>query len=88
MVPVLETIQQDSRAMTVAHVLAVANRAASAHGTDLSQSLITITEESPPMDHMWRIHYGPRDFINRRGGDLMVIIDDRGGQVQRIVHGQ
>lgn len=84
----MEKIQQDELAMTVARVLAVANEAATAQGADPSQCLVTITEESPPLEHVWRIHYGPRDYKNRRGGDLMVLVDDRVGTVQRIIRGQ
>lgn len=87
-VPIIEMIQHDERAMKVAHVLALANEAAVEHGTDLSRSLITISEEAPPMEHVWRVHYGSRDFVNRRGGDLIVLVDDRAGTVQRIMHGQ
>jgi hypothetical protein len=86
MVPTLEKIQHDERAMTVAAVLALANLAAVANGTDLSGSLITITEE--PTDHLWQVHYGPRDYKNRRGGDLMIFVDDRLGEVQKIQRGQ
>jgi hypothetical protein len=88
MVPTLETIREDARAMAVARVLAVADQTALAQGIDLSRSLITITEESPPAEHVWRIHYGPREYVSRRGGDLMVLVDDRDGEVQRIIHGQ
>ena len=86
--PTLERMQQDDLAMSVARALTIANEAAVAQGTDLSQSLITITEEAPPPDSMWQVHYGPRDFRNRRGGDLIVVVNDRAGAVSRIVRGQ
>jgi hypothetical protein len=88
MTPTLEKIQQDELAMTVARVLTIANQAAIGQGTNLSQSLITITEESPPQEHLWRIHYGPRNYVNRRGGDLLVLVDDQAGEVQQIIRGQ
>lgn len=88
MIPTFDTIQRDELAMTVARILAIANQVAASHGTDLSQSLITITEESAPMEHEWRVHYGPRDYKNRRGGDLMVYINGFDGEVRRIVRGQ
>jgi hypothetical protein len=86
--PALQDIQQDSLAVSVAGALAVANKAALAEGTDIAQSLVTMTEDSPPPDRTWRIHYGPRNFKNRRGGDLIVIVDERAGKAQRIIRGQ
>jgi hypothetical protein len=86
--PTVEEIQQDGVAMSVARALAIANEAALARGTDLEQNLISITEEAPPPDRVWRIHYGPRDYIHRRGGDLIILVNERGGLVQKILRGQ
>ena len=55
---------------------------------DLYQSIVTVTEESSPPNRVWRIHYGPRDYVLRRGGDLTVFVDERDGKVQRLVRGQ
>lgn len=84
----LDEIQQDGLAMAVARAVAVANEAAKAQGVDLASSLVTITEESPPPTRLWRIHYGPRDYTRRRGGDLIVLVDDQTGTVQRSIRGQ
>jgi hypothetical protein len=84
----LEEIQQDDLAMAVARALALANDVATGQGVDLAGSIVTITEESPPPARLWRIHYGPRDYRNRRGGDLIVVVDERAGVVQRILLGQ
>jgi hypothetical protein len=84
----LEDLQQDNLAMSVARALALANEAAVAHGTDPAESLVSISEESPAAGRVWRIHYGPRDYVARRGGDLTVLVDDRGQTVQRIIRGQ
>ena len=84
----LEDLQQDGLAMSVARALALANEAALAHGTQPAESLVSIAEESSATGRVWRIHYGPRDFIGRRGGDLIVHVDDRGQTVQRIIRGQ
>jgi hypothetical protein len=88
MTPTLERIQQDGLAMSVARALAVANGEAATCGTDLAQSLVTITEESPPQARVWRIHYGPREYRNRRGGDLFVLVDEQTGAVRRVIRGQ
>lgn len=87
-VPTHEKVQHDYRAMTVARVLAIANDAAAKQGVDLSQSLITITEESTPSENLWRVHFGPRDYKHRRGGDLIVLIDEKTGAVREMIRGQ
>ena len=88
-VATLDRIQKDDKAMSVASALSVANEAALAQGADLAQALVTITEElAPPGGALWRIHYGPRDFVARRGGDLIVLVDQQTATVQKIVRGQ
>ena len=84
----LETMQQDGLVMSVARALSLANQAAVAQGTDLSASLVTITEEPSTAGRSWRVHYGPKDYIGRRGGDLSILIDDQTATVQRIIRGQ
>lgn len=84
----LENLQKDRLAMSVASALAVANEAAIAQGTEPTKSLVTITEETSATGAVWRINYGPRDYVNRRGGDLIVFVDDKSQTIQRIMHGQ
>jgi hypothetical protein len=84
----LEDLKQDKLVMSVARALAAANEAALAHGAQPADSVVTITEELSSNGRCWRIHYGPRDFVNRRGGDLTIFIDDETGAVQRILRGQ
>lgn len=86
--PTLDEIRQDDLAFSIARATALANAAAIAQGRNLSQSLITISEETPPPDRHWRVHYGPRDFRGRRGGDLIVIVNERLGTVDRVLRGQ
>jgi hypothetical protein len=84
----LEGIQDDHLVMSVARALAVANEAAVAEGIVPADSLATISEEPANEEGDWRIHYGPRDYVNRRGGDLIVLVDQRAGEVRRIIRGQ
>ena len=84
----IEKLQRDSLAMSVASALALANEAAIAQGTEPANSLVTITEESSPSGPVWRISYGPRDFLSRRGGDLIVFVDNGSHTIQRIMRGQ
>lgn len=84
----LEAIQHDKLAMAVARAVALANDAAIAHGADPATSLVTITEESSPTGRSWRVHYGPRDYVGRRGGDLYVVVEEKADTVSRVVRGQ
>jgi hypothetical protein len=85
---VIDKIKKDKLAVSVARALAVANEAALAQGIDVGSALVTIAEETPPPDRTWRIHYGPRDYVLRRGGDFMVVVDDLSGEVKRTLRGQ
>ena len=84
----VETSTMDDLTRSVARILAVANTAAKAQGVDPATSMLTITEESPPPDRVWRVYYGPRDFILCRGGDLFVLVNEASGQVCRTIRGQ
>jgi hypothetical protein len=86
--PALNEIQQDSLAMAVARALAIANETAAAKGVNPAESLVTITEEAAPGGRLWRIHYGPRNYLHRRGGDLLVLVDESTYTVQRVLKGQ
>ena len=83
-----EKTQPNQLVASVARALTPANDAAIAQGTDPTESLVTITEESSPTGPVWRIHYGPRDYVGCRGGDLIVLVDERTDTVQRIIRGQ
>ena len=84
----LEEMQHDELVMSVARALTLANEAAIAKGIEPGNSLVTITEETAPSGRMWRINYGPRDYVGLRGGDLIVLVDERGEAVQRVIYGQ
>jgi len=84
----IEAMQRDDRVMSVARALSAANEVAGQHGTDVASSLVTISEESSPTGWLWRIHYGPKDFLGRRGGDLSVLVDEHTAEVRQVVRGQ
>ncbi len=83
-----EALQHDPLALSVAHAMTLANATASQAGIDLATSLVTVSEEYAASVRQWRVHYGPRDYIARRGGDLIVVIDDPSGQVRQVLRGQ
>ncbi len=80
-------VLQDSLAVFLARAIAAANKRAREFGVDVSQSLITITQsfENGPR---WRVNYGPKEYVGRRGGDLIVDIDAADATVKQVLHGQ
>ncbi len=82
-----ETLQ-DEIAVSVAQVLASANRKAKELGIDVKESLITVSQHLAKDVWLWRVHYGARDYVGRRGGDLMIDIDPADTDIKQILRGQ
>ena len=81
-------VLSDELALSLARVMASANRRARELGVDADQSVITISQRPHGADLVWRINYGPRDYIGRRGGDLIIDIDARSLSVTQVLSGQ
>ena len=81
-------IVHDDIAMSVARVIAAANRRARELGVDVAQSLITITQRSLDGGLVWRVSYGPKDYISRRGGDLILDIEPGDMSIKQVLWGQ
>ena len=81
-------VLQDELAMSLAHALAVANKLARESGIDVLQSLITITQRAFNGQLLWRINYGPRDYVGRRGGDLIIEVDPISASIKQVLRGQ
>ena len=79
---------QDDIAVSVAQATATANKRARELGVDVLQSLITITQRSSKDDVFWRINYGPKDYVGRRGGDLIIEVDQSNARINQILWGQ
>ena len=79
---------QDEIAVSVAQVLASANRKAKELGVDVKESLITVSQHLAKGVWLWRVHYGARDYVGRRGGDLMIDIDPTNTDIKQILRGQ
>jgi hypothetical protein len=77
----------DEFAVSLAHVLATANRRARQLGCDVSQSLVTISEHFDG-GKFWRINYGVKNPIIQRGGDLIVEVNAENAEVKRVLRGQ
>jgi hypothetical protein len=80
-------VLEDEMAVSLARVLASANRRARELNIDVPQSLITITQliDNGPC---WRINYGPKDYVGRRGGDLVIEVDATDASVKQVLRGQ
>ena len=84
----MDRLQQDHLAMSAARALALANDALVAQGRQPAQCLVTMNEEASAAGRVWRIHYGPKDYVGRRGGDWIMVVDEASETVQRIIRGQ
>ena len=84
-----EEILNDSLAVSVARALNSANKKAGEYDVDAKQSLISITQEiQENKDMFWCVHYGPKDYIHRRGGDLIVYVDPQDYTIRKVLRGQ
>jgi len=77
----------DEFAVSLAHILATANRRARQLGGDVAQSLVTISQHFDG-GAFWRINYGPKNPIVQRGGDLIVEVNAENAEVKRVLRGQ
>ncbi len=82
-----ETLQ-DEIAVSVAQILASANRKAKELGVDVKESLITVSQHLAKGVWLWRVSYGTRDYVGRRGGDLMIDVDPINADIKQILRGQ
>ncbi len=81
-------VLQDEIAVSLARVMAAANRKARECGIDLLNSIISVTQRSFDGGSIWRVNYGPKDYVGRRGGDLIVDVDASNGTIKQVLRGQ
>jgi hypothetical protein len=81
-------VLQDELALSLACALAAANKRARESGIDVLQSLITITQRPANGQSLWQINYGPKDYVGRRGGDLIIEIDPINASIKQVLRGQ
>ncbi|MBI3922350.1 MAG: hypothetical protein HY318_13095 [Armatimonadetes bacterium] len=81
------TVTRQTDALTGA--LAAANAAARDHGVEPLHSRISIVrEENGDIPDLLRIHYGAHDYVKRRGGGLLVYVDERTSEVWKVLRTQ
>lgn len=87
MVTLTADVLQDDIAVILARVMATANKRARELGVDVLQSMITVTQQFNNGAN-WRVNYGSRDYINQRGGDLMIDINGEDMKIEKVLRGQ
>lgn len=80
-------VLQDEVAVSLARIIAAANKRAREVGVNVTESLMTITQISNG-DLFWRINYGPKDYINQRGGDVIIEVDASNASIKNVQRGQ
>jgi len=81
-------VLEDDIAVSLARATAVVNKRAGELGIDVVQSIITITQRSVNGDVFWRINYGPKDYVGRRGGDLIIEVNQETADIHQVLRGQ
>jgi hypothetical protein len=81
-------VLQDDVAVTAACAIAAANKRARELNVDVMQSIISLTQHSQDGSWVWRVNYGAKDYIGRRGGDLMVEVNPEDASIYRVLWGQ
>ena len=81
-------VLEDEIAVSLARGIAAANQRAYELGIDVAQSLITIRQRPKNGIVFWQINYGPKGYINLRGGDLMIDVNPNNGAIEQVRWGQ
>jgi hypothetical protein len=81
-------VLQDDIAVAIARVIASANKRARELNIDVTQSIISLTQYPHNDGWVWRVNYGAKDYIGRRGGDLIVEVNPEDISIQRVLWGQ
>jgi hypothetical protein len=84
----LESRAEDQVASAIARAVSIANEAAAKEGIEFNSFLIRVDEKGLPPDRHWQIHYIPRDYLQSRGGDLIVLVEESTGEVKQVLLGQ
>ena len=81
-------VLEDQLAVSLACVLAAANKQARQSGVEAAENFITIAQRPVNGDVIWRINYSAKDVVGRRGGDLIVDVDASDGTIKQVLRGQ
>jgi hypothetical protein len=78
----------DALAVSLARMMAAANKRARELGIDASQCLITIAQDSRDGSANWRVNYGSKEYVGRRGGDLIIDVNPADCSIAKVLRGQ
>lgn len=81
-------VLEDKLAVSLARVLAAANKQARELGIDVAENIVTITQRPANGDMFWRINYSPKEHAGRRGGDFIVDVDPTDATIRQVFRGQ
>lgn len=81
-------VLEDEVVVSLARVVAAANKRARELGVNLAESRLSISEQVRNGKSFWRVNYGPRNPVGRRGGDVIIDVDATDGSVTQIISGQ
>ena len=85
--PTAVNLLDDEVAVSIGNIVAVANRAARELGVDVARSELSLSRD--PLDGaLWNIHYGPQDYIRRRGGDVTIVVNSQTLTALHVQRGQ
>ncbi len=68
--------------------IAVANKRGRQLNIDVMESIISITQHFHNDGWVWRVNYGAKDYIGRRGGDLIIEVNSKDITIQKVLWGQ
>jgi len=81
-------VLEDQLAVSLARILAAANKQAHQSGINATESFITISQRSSNSDLNWRVNYSAKDVVGRRGGDLIIDVNGRDATIKQVLRGQ
>ena len=79
-----DEVLQDELAISLARIIAAANKCVREAGVNVAESLVTITQNNNDGLY-WRVNYGAKDYINQRGGDVSVDVDANDVSIKRVL---
>lgn len=81
-------VLEDQLAVSLARILAAANKQAQQSGINAIESFITISQRSSNGEVIRRVNYSAKDVVGRRGGDLIVDVAGRDATIKQVLRDQ
>lgn len=83
-----DEVLNDELAISLAQMMAVANKRALEFGINARESIITIDQRVSGAETIWRVNYGPKNYLTRRGGGLVIEMDPKDASIKKVLRGQ